>query len=82
MGIDPDQCRSARELLRWTREKLAEEAGCSPFTVRNFERDRPVTMGVATDIERAFVRAGVEFIPENGGGAGVRWREPRGGKGK
>jgi hypothetical protein len=40
-------------------------------------RSRRATLEV---IRRAFESAGVEFIDENGGGAGVRLKKPRNGK--
>jgi hypothetical protein len=50
---------------------FAEPAG----TVRNFETGRSVPFGNnLAAITRAFEDAGVEFIPENGGGAGVRMK--------
>ena len=30
-----------------------------------------------TSIVAAFAEAGIEFIPENGGGVGVRFKKPR-----
>ena len=35
--ITPDQCRLARELLGWTQERLAGEAGLTSRTVGRFE---------------------------------------------
>ncbi len=35
-----------------------------------------MTMPNVAAVQRAFGDAGVEFIPENGGGIGVRMREP------
>ena len=35
----------------------------------------PITRANADAIRRALENAGIEFIPENGGGAGVRLRE-------
>lgn len=59
--------------------QLAELAGVSINTIRNMEaagtqpiRARLDTMG---RVQVALETAGVEFIPENGGGAGVRLRK-------
>ncbi len=44
-------------------------------TIADFEREvsRPFPRTLAT-LQKALEAAGVEFIPENGGGAGVRLR--------
>ena len=65
-------------MLRWEQAALAEKAGVSVETIKRLERlDGPLrTTRVATveAIQRALEAAGVEFIPENGGGAGLRLR--------
>ncbi|WP_424135136.1 helix-turn-helix domain-containing protein [Roseomonas chloroacetimidivorans] len=74
--MTPDLCRQARELLGWSRTDLAIQAHVSSGTVKNLEeaRFRP-TLTTCSAIRAAFEAAGVEFIPENGGGAGVRVRK-------
>jgi DNA-binding XRE family transcriptional regulator len=71
--ISSAQCRAARGLLDWSQQKLAEEAGVGIVTVRQLEaglhRPRRATLEV---VKRCLEEAGVEFIPGNGGGAGVR----------
>lgn len=60
-------------------DKLAELAGVSLVTIRRAEaQDGPIRMMPANlvAIRRALEAAGVEFIPENGGGPGVRLRQP------
>nr|WP_131113107.1 helix-turn-helix domain-containing protein [Lichenihabitans psoromatis] len=73
--ITPAQCRAARALLNWTQDQLAKAATVGIVTIRQFEGanadPRHATLVVIT---RALEAAGVEFIPENGGGAGVRLR--------
>jgi len=75
--ITPAQCRAARGLLDWTQQKLADEARVGVVTVRQFEAGegapRRATLHV---IQRAFELAGVELIDPNGGGPGVRHRNP------
>jgi len=66
------QCRAARALLDWTQADLSRETGLSAVSVRAFEKGGAIRDSTARLIERAFTAAGVEFIPENGGGAGVR----------
>lgn len=60
-------------------DRLAELAGVSLVTIRRAEaQDGPIRMMPANlvAIRRALEAAGVEFIPENGGGPGVRLRKP------
>jgi len=75
--ISPSQCRAARALLDWSQQKLAQQAGVGTVTIRQLEdgvhEPRRATIQV---LRQAFEGAGVEFINENGGGAGVRWRKP------
>jgi transcriptional regulator with XRE-family HTH domain len=77
MSITPDQCRAARGLLDWSQQVLAERAGVGIVTIRQLEAEshlpRRATLAV---VRGAFEVAGVEFIDENGGGAGVRLRKP------
>jgi len=71
--MTPAQCRAARGLLDWTQAKLAEAAGLALATVVKFERSgRAVPARAVQSIQLAFEAAGVEFIPENGSGEGVR----------
>jgi len=83
--ITPEQCRAARGLLDWSQQDLARAAEVGIVTVRQLEagsiQPRRATLivvrGTLEVIRRAFEAAGVEFIDENGGGAGVRLRERR-----
>ena len=73
------QIRAARALLRWRAEDLAQNAAVGVATVRRAELSEVETsMTAANDaaVRRALEAAGVEFIDQNGGGAGVRLREP------
>jgi transcriptional regulator with XRE-family HTH domain len=74
----PEQSRAARGLLSWSQDKLAKTAKVGLSTVRDFEKGRHTPIPENLDaIYRALQRAGVEFIPENGGGSGVRLRKRR-----
>jgi len=76
------QIRAARALVRWTVEELAKAAQVGVMTVRRAEAsDGPPSMlpNNMAAIRAALEAAGVEFIPENGGGAGVRLRLRKGG---
>jgi len=74
--ITDSQCRAARGLLQWTRADLAAASGVHTNTLYGFELGKrsPIPANL-TAIETALVAAGVEFIPENGGGAGVRLKK-------
>jgi hypothetical protein len=73
------QIRAARALLRWSAEELARRSALGVTTIRRAELMDDVTSMTASNdlaVRRAFEDAGVEFIDENGGGAGVRFRKP------
>ncbi|MCU4161743.1 helix-turn-helix domain-containing protein [Acidiphilium sp. AL] len=66
----------ARAALDWSVKNLAERAKVGEATIRRFERDRAEPIhSTAAAICSALEAAGVEFIAENGGGAGVRLRK-------
>jgi transcriptional regulator with XRE-family HTH domain len=74
--MDSSQCRAARALLKWTQDDLAIKSGASAVTIRNFENERSAPQkGTLFLIQKIFEDAGVEFISENGGGSGVRWKK-------
>lgn len=71
--ITAAQSRAARGLLEWSQEEAATRAHLGLSTIRDFEKGRrQPTINNLAALQRAFEAAGVEFIPENGGGAGVR----------
>ena len=73
--ISPQQCRAARALLDLTQPDLASRAGLGLSTIVDFERARRLVSDAAIGaICKALESAGIEFIDENGGGAGVRLR--------
>jgi transcriptional regulator with XRE-family HTH domain len=76
VNLTPAQCRAARGLADWSQAELATAANVGLSTVRNFEagRSTPVSNNLAA-IVTALEKQGIQFIPENGGGAGVRWRD-------
>lgn len=78
--LTPEQSRAARALLDWSQEQLAEAAHLGLSTVRDFEKGRRVpSHNNLAGVARAFEAAGVELLAENGGGAGVRFRQPKAG---
>jgi DNA-binding XRE family transcriptional regulator len=74
--ISSAQCRAARSLLDWSQQKLAAEAGVGVVTVRQLEAGTHQPRNATLQVVRGCLEAaGVEFIDENGGGVGVRFRE-------
>ena len=75
MSLTSEQVRAARMLLRWEQKDLAEASGVSLPSIKRLET-QPGELGAQDRTIQALVRAlekaGVEFIPENGGGVGVR----------
>jgi len=66
----------ARAALEWTVRDLAEATGLHRNTITNLEVGRyggdPETLEI---IAKTLIAAGIQFIDENGGGAGVRLRK-------
>ena len=76
MPVTSAQVRMARAALNWTVRDLAEATGLHRNTVTNLEIGRYAgDSRTLTIIERVLLKAGVEFIDENGGGPGVRLRK-------
>lgn len=76
-SLTPEQCRAARGLLDWTQEFLAETAGVSRSTVRDFKGGRHDLNRVsAGQITAAFQKAGVVLIGSDEMGPGVRLTRP------
>ena len=69
------QCKMARAALDLGVRDLAGLAKVSPDTVARLERGEEVRERTVDAIRTALESAGVEFIAENGGGAGVRLRK-------
>jgi transcriptional regulator with XRE-family HTH domain len=74
--ITPAQCRAARALLGWSQKDLAKRSRLGIVTIQNFEtaKTEPVA-GTLVLLRQALEKAGVEFIPKDGGGVGVRLRK-------
>jgi transcriptional regulator with XRE-family HTH domain len=74
--ITVEQCRAARGLLGWSQSELASRAGLSVPTVRRFETSAGLRVSdeARVKLQTSLEAAGVEFIEENGRGAGVRFR--------
>jgi hypothetical protein len=60
-----------------TQPQLASAAQVGLTTVVDFERERrSVSEEAVVKMQRALEKAGAEFIDENGGGVGVRFKKP------
>jgi transcriptional regulator with XRE-family HTH domain len=77
------QLRAARALLGMDQQTLADLAGVSLPTIQRMEASQGNVRGVVdtlTKVIEALNRAGVELIADNarsdGGGRGIRFREP------
>jgi transcriptional regulator with XRE-family HTH domain len=73
--IRPAQSRMARGALGWGIRELGKAAGVSHDTIVRFERGDELRERTIEAIRSAFDAAGIVFIPENGGGPGVRLRK-------
>src|SRR5499425_1479678 len=76
MILHPVQCRMARAALGWGVRELAAAAKVSVDTVARFERGETLKERTVEAIQHTLEAAGIEFIPENGGGPGIRLRKP------
>ena len=73
-----EQCRAARGLLNWSQYDLEAKAKIAQKTIANFELAKSTPRGsTLAKIKACLEKAGVEFIPENGGGPGVRLTKRR-----
>jgi hypothetical protein len=76
MTLSPAQCRAGRALVKFTQYDLGGAASVAKKTIADFELEARTPHPRTLDALRtALEAAGVEFIPENGGGAGVRLRK-------
>jgi hypothetical protein len=78
--ISSAQMRAARALLRWTALDLANASRVGVATIRRAEvvdGEIPVTLANEAALRRALETAGIDFIEDDGGGEGVRFRKPR-----
>ena len=82
--VTPSQIRGARALLDWSQQQLAEAAGMSLSTIRDYEKERrgwrddengstDQVMGGLGVIRRTLENKGVRFLSSEGDyGPGVR----------
>lgn len=78
MMITGPQCKAARALIELSRERLSSFSDIEIGVIELFERklDTPDNI-VLEALQKALEDAGAVFIPENGGGIGVRLKFTR-----
>jgi transcriptional regulator with XRE-family HTH domain len=77
--MEASQCRAARALLNWSQGDLARHAKVSAKAIWDFEAGTREPRALTIDkLSASLEKAGVEFIPENGGGPGVRLAKRKG----
>lgn len=77
--LTPAQIRAARHLASLSQADIVEATGLSLPTIKRAESEREVSVSTeaVAAIRAALEAAGVEFIAENGGGAGVRLKKAK-----
>ncbi len=70
------QCKLARVALGWGVLDLAKAASVSTQTITRLERGEQLRPSTLKGIQTVLEDAGIEFIAENGGGVGVRFKKP------
>lgn len=79
--ITAEQMRAARALLRLSQEKLSIETGVSIPTIKRMEGGTGAVAGTYTNVSKivsTLEKNGIQFVKENGGGCGVRFKERSG----
>ena len=75
--ITSGQIRAARSFLKWTGKELAEASGVAFSTLMRLEMGEGIPSAHAKTldaVQKAFDKAGLEFIGTPESGAGVRWK--------
>ncbi len=69
-------CKAARGLKEWSVKDLSGASSVSLDTLRSFESGRTKRLSRENEarVVSCFEDNGLAFVPENGGGAGVRLR--------
>lgn len=77
--ITPRQIRAARALLGWSQQQLADKAIVSLNALARLEKGVVDSrLSTVQAIQKALTKAGVDFLPADQKGEGVRLRRPRG----
>ena len=76
--ITPRQIRAARALLGWSQQRLADKAIVSLNALARLEKGGVDSrLSTVLAIQKALVKAGVEFLDADQKGEGVRLRSPK-----
>jgi hypothetical protein len=59
--VSPNQCRQARDILKWTPSGLAGAADVAPEVISDFEEGREVSPGHEEAIRTALEAVGIGF---------------------
>ena len=70
--MTPTQSKMARAALGWGIRELANAADIATSTVSRFEAGQNINLSSLNAMKEALEAEGIQFIPENGGGPGVR----------
>ena len=70
-----NQLKMARAALGLGVRELGDRAGIAGNTINRFENGADIRLSTLTKIQNVLEAAGIEFIPANGGGAGVRFKK-------
>ena len=73
------QIKAARSLLGWSQISLAEQSDVALQTLKRMESGEGIVRANAENawkVQKTLENAGIEFIPPNGGGVGVRLKNP------
>jgi transcriptional regulator with XRE-family HTH domain len=76
VAMTPEQSKAARVMVGWGVRDLAKAAKVSSNTVSRLERGaQELQEETIAKLRTALEKAGIIFIAENGGGAGVRLKK-------
>jgi len=78
--ITSAQIRAARAMLDWSREQLSDNSSIGISALMRLESAEGVPSGnikTFEAVQKAFEKAGIEFIGSPEEGAGVRWKNKK-----
>ena len=70
--VNGSQIRAARAWLKLSREDLSRASNVAVRTITTIESGQSVSSRTLADLESALRARGIDFIFENGRGAGIR----------